>query len=54
MSPLILQTDAQADFRDAIAFYETRESGLGEEFRIAAVAAFRDIAAKPVAFPPHT
>ena len=54
MMPLFVQIDARREFREAIAYYELQESGLGKEFGIAVFAAFKEIALNPNAFPTHT
>ncbi|WIY83090.1 type II toxin-antitoxin system RelE/ParE family toxin [Propionimicrobium sp. PCR01-08-3] len=46
-----LHPEADAEFLDAVRYYEERERGLGAEFDAAAAGAVEDIARNPEAWP---
>ncbi len=47
MKRLVIDHEATAEFRSAIAHYEGRRPGLGGEFRAAVEATLRDLRANP-------
>jgi plasmid stabilization system protein ParE len=50
MKPMMLHADAEAELRDAMAYYEARKEGLGGDFRKEIEAALGRIAANPLRF----
>jgi toxin ParE1/3/4 len=50
---LIIQRAAEAEFEEAVAFYENRRAGLGGEFREAVMEAIARIRVHPKRFARH-
>jgi toxin ParE1/3/4 len=53
VKPVILHTDAEAEFREAAAYYERQRAGLGRELRHVVESAVGRIRATPNAFSTH-
>ena len=51
MKPPIVRPAASADLEDAYRWYETQQTGLGEEFLAAADAVMKSVVANPLQFP---
>lgn len=53
MKPVIIDSEAENELSDSVAFYERRQLGLGLEFEFAAREAVRTIQADPDRHPLH-
>lgn len=53
MKPVIIHSEAEAEFRAAIEHYNEQRAGLGGEFRAAVEAAVERVRKNPSAFAPH-
>jgi toxin ParE1/3/4 len=54
VKPIIIDAEAENELSDSVAFYESRELGLGLEFESAAREAVQAIQAEPNRFPLQT
>jgi toxin ParE1/3/4 len=53
VNPVVFHPDAETELRAAIAYYESRRVGLGDEFRSEIEAAVRRIQQNPAAYPTY-
>ena len=53
MKPVVFDSEANEEYRDAASWYEARRDGLGEEFTAEIEQASQRIAQMPQSFPPH-
>ena len=53
MKPVIFHTEAEAELRAAVAYYEEQRRGLDREFQAEVEAAIASIRQAPAAFPQH-
>ena len=53
MMPVVFDSEASEEYREAASYYETRRVGLGEEFTAEIENATRRIAQLPRSFPAH-
>ncbi|MCX7013545.1 MAG: type II toxin-antitoxin system RelE/ParE family toxin [Candidatus Sumerlaeota bacterium] len=53
MKPAVFHSEAEAEFRAAIHYYDEQRSGLGAEFQEVIEQAVAQIVEMPQAFPPH-
>jgi toxin ParE1/3/4 len=53
VKPVTVHSEAEAEFRAAITYYEQQRQGLGGEFRVAVQRAIEQVRRSPQAFPPH-
>jgi toxin ParE1/3/4 len=53
VKPVIVHSEAEAEFRAAISYYEQQRPGLGDEFQLAVQRAIEQVQQSPQALPPY-